>query len=81
MDTNKKLEFSEEDMIGFIKWLIKRLPPQYDCDTTTNYIPQVMINEEEQLWTKGHGSRTEFHTTEELLQLWKEQQSKTIWYE
>ena len=73
--------FSEEDIIEFAEWLIKRLPPQYDCDTTTNYIPQVMINDEKQLWTKGHGNRTEFYTTKELLQLWKEQKPKIVYYE
>lgn len=72
--------FSEEDIIEFAEWLIKRLPPQYDCDTTTNYIPQVMINDEKQLWTKGHGNRTEFYTTKELLQLWKEQKHKIVYY-
>lgn len=72
--------FSEKDMIDFTKWLVKRLEPKYDCDTTMNFIPQVMIHGEEQVWTKGNEMITKFYTTKEVLKLWKEQQPKIVYY-
>lgn len=57
MDTNKKLEFNEEDMIGFAEWIINQ-----DWDETELNFP--------------NNSKS----TKELLQIWKEQRPKIIYY-
>jgi len=54
MDTNKKLEFSEEDMIEFSSFKISCL-----IDSSGKYKNK---------------------TDKQLLQIWKEQRIKTIYY-
>ena len=67
MDTNKKLEFSEEDMIEFGIWCLSTVEPDllrkrwFYCNNDK--------------WGQGH------KTKEELLQIWKEQQPKIVYYE
>lgn len=55
MDTNKKLEFSEEDMIEFYKWVTEK----HSVDITGKYSKM---------------------STKKLLQLWKEQRPKIVYY-
>ena len=57
MDTNKQLEFSEEDMIEFYNWMQNY--QDLSCALRINGVD----------------------TTKELFQLWKEQQTKIIYYE
>jgi len=56
MDTNKQLEFSEEDMIEFYNWMQNY--QDLSCALRINGVD----------------------TTKELLQLWKEQQPKIVYY-
>lgn len=66
MDTNKKLEFTEEDMIEFAEFVAKY------TDKNKNYLGQMLHAK-----SKYDGAER----TIDLLQLWKEQQLKKIYYE
>lgn len=65
MDTNKKLEFSEEDMIEFAEFVAKY------SDKNKNYKGEMLYAQ-----SKYDGAER----TIDLLQLWKEQQPIKIYY-
>lgn len=65
MDTNKKLEFSEEDMIEFAEFVAKY------PDKNKNYKGEMLYAQ-----SKYDGAER----TIDLLQLWKEQQPKIVKY-
>ena len=61
--------FSEEDMVKFSEWL------------AINYVPTT-ASKELKYWQKDtYQNKEYFYSTKELLQLWKEQRTKTLYYE
>ena len=61
METNKKLEFSEEDMIEFLKFVENNYYFNSGC------------------WVNCETDKVTHR--KELLQLWKEQRPKIVYYE
>lgn len=67
--------FSEEDMLDFLKWVEK----SHYWKSTDKRFPQTVG-----LWTtniNGNFPVEQGKTTKELLEIWKQQRPKTIWYE
>ena len=62
--------FSEEDMIEFYKW-VNQPHPEDNRQPTAVYVKNI------DMWWHNHKK----YTSKELLQLWKEQKPKIVYYE